>query len=152
MCCRDRSGPSIKLQLLLYPVVMYEDEETGYSESAKQNSHGYYLDLDKLAWYFKQYLVNPKEDGKNPLVSLSLTEDLSRLPPAVVMTVEYDILKDQGHSYAEKLKQAGVPVQYKCYPGQIHSFVGFAVTESGTDVGLQAIDDVAHYIQSTFGA
>ena len=130
----------------------YEDEEMVYSESAKQNSHGFYLDLDKLAWYFKQYLVNPKEDGRNPLFSVLLTKDLSRLPPAVVLTGQYDILKDQGHNYAEKLKQAGVPVQCKCYPGQIHSFVGFAVTENGTDIGLQAIDDVAHYIQSTFGS
>lgn len=138
------------MQILLYPVVLYEDEQTGYSQSAKQNSHGYYLDLDKMAWYFKQYLVNAQENGKNPLVSVLLTKDLSNLPPALVITGEYDILKDQGHSYAEKLKQAGVPVHYKDYPGQIHSFIGFAVTDNKTDIGVQAIDDVAHYIRSAF--
>lgn len=147
---RDRSGPSIKLQLLLYPVVQYEDEQTGYSESAKQNSHGYYLDVDKLAWYFKQYLVNPPEDGGNPLVSVLLTKDLSNLPPAVVITAEYDVLKDQGRSYADRLEQAGVPVHYKDYPGQIHSFIGFAVTDTRTDVGLQAIDDIARHLRNTF--
>lgn len=148
---RDRSGPSITLQVLLYPVLQYEDEQTGYSESAKRYSHGYFLDLDKMAWYWKQYLVNPREHGKKPLVSL-LTQDLSSLPPAVILTAEHDILEDQGHSYAEKLKQAGVPVSYKCYPGQIHSFVGFAVTDNRTDVGLHAIDDIAQHIQDTFHA
>lgn len=145
---RDRSGPQIKLQLLLYPVLLYEDQQTGYSQSAQDNSTGYYLDLNKMAWYFDQYLIDSSKQGRNdPLVSVSLTQDLRNLPAAVILTAQYDILKDQGYDYAEKLRQAGVKVKYKSYPGQIHSFIGFAVSQHGTDAGLAAIDDVGQYIK-----
>ena len=146
---RDRAGPKLSLQVLLYPVVSYESEETGYSDSFKQNREGYYLTVDKFEWYLKQYLSNP-EQALDPRFSVTQTKDLSNLPAAVIVTVEFDILKDQGKAYAEKLQAAGVPVQSKDYPGQIHSFLGFAVTQYGTDAGVQALADVGQLIRKHF--
>ena len=146
---RDRAGPKLSLQVLLYPVVAYESKETGYSESFKQNREGYYLTVDKFEWYLKQYLSRP-EQASDPCLSVTQTKDLSDLPDAVVITAEFDILKDQGKAYADKLQAAGVPVQYKAYPGQIHSFLGFAVTQYGTDSGVQALADVGQLIRKHF--
>lgn len=144
---RDRVGPKISLQLLLYPVVVYESDDTGHSESYKQNSEGYYLTAGKMDWYWKQYLPS-SEQGQDSLVSVLHTDDLSNLPPAVVVTAEYDMLRDQGKAYADRLQAAGVSVHYQCYPGQIHSFMSFAVTQHCTDIGLEAIADVGRQVQT----
>ncbi|DBA95607.1 TPA: hypothetical protein ACH3X3_013455 [Trebouxia sp. C0006] len=146
---RDRFGPKLSLQILLYPVTDYESDQTGHSESFKQNKEGYYLTAGKMEWYWKQYLQDPVQ-CKDPLVSVLHANDLTKLPPAVVVTAEFDLLRDQGKAYADKLKAAGVSVQYKCYPGQIHSFMGFAVTQYGTDVGLQALADVGQQVQEHY--
>ena len=146
---RDRAGPKLSLQVLLYPVVDYEDKESARTHSFEQNSEGYYLTTDKLAWYFRQYLSQP-EQALDSLVSVARTDKLSNLPSAAVITTEFDILRDQGKAYADKLEAAGVNVQYKNYLGQIHSFLGFAITKYGTDVGLQALADVGQLIKSHF--
>ncbi len=148
---RDRLGPKISLQILLYPVTAYESDTTGHSESHKQNAEGYYLTAGKMVWYWKQYLQDPEQQGKDPLVSPLQTTDMTNLPAAVIVTAEFDVLRDQGKAYADKLHAAGVPVHYKCYPGQIHSFMGFAVTQYSTDVGMQAIADVGLQVQNQFG-
>lgn len=103
-----------------------------------------------MDWYFKQVL-NKADEGKDPLVSVSLTKELAGLPAAHVVTAEFDILRDQGKEYADKLQSAGVLVHYKCYPGQLHSFIGFATSQYGTNVGLHAIADVAKQLRTQLG-
>jgi acetyl esterase len=102
-----------------------------------------------MEWYWKQYLQDPAQ-GKDPLVSVLHANDLTKLPPALMVTAEFDVLRDQGKAYADKLKAAGVSVQYKCYPGQIHSFMGFAVTQYSTDVGFQALAEVGQQVQEHY--
>ena len=147
---RDRGGPKITRQVLLYPVVLADPADTGNGTSFKDYATGYYLTTARMAWYLKQYLTAP-EDCSNTLVSVSLAQNLANLPAAIVITAEFDILRDQGKDYVDKLQAAGISSQYTCYPGQLHSFIGFATSQYGTDVGLQAIADVAKQLRTGLG-
>ena len=91
-----------------------------------------------MRWFWTQYLARP-EDGDNPLAS-PLAADLRRLPPALVITAEFDPLRDEGEAYAARLRAAGVRVQARRYDGQLH---GFFQMGGVMDNGNQAIDDSA---------
>ena len=147
---RDQAGPKISLQVLLYPVVLMEDDNSGHSKSMQDFAAGYYLTIERMDWYFKQVLNNA-EEGRDPMVSVSLTRNLTGLPAAYVVTAEFDVLRDQGKDYADKLQSAGVSVNYRCYPGQLHSFIGFATSQFGTDVSFHAIADVAKQLRTELG-
>ncbi|WP_163508265.1 alpha/beta hydrolase [Fodinicola acaciae] len=114
---RDRGGPALAFQLLIYPAVNATDD----SPSMTENADGYFLTRALMDWFFAHYVTNP-DDARNPLVSPALTADLSGLPPALVITAEYDPLRDQGVAYAKQLADAGVPVEHVNYDGMIHAF------------------------------
>jgi acetyl esterase/lipase len=118
LMARDRGGPSIAFQLLVYPVTDYNFETSSYREMAE----GYGLTRDTMQYFWELYLADPA--AANPLTSV-LQADLAGLPPALVITAEYDPLRDEGDAYAAKLQAAGVQVEHVSYPGQIHGF--FAV-------------------------
>jgi acetyl esterase len=112
---RDESGPAIAFQLLEVPAL----DLTLGSPSIEENAMGYGLtaaDLPKILGY---YLSDPG-DAKNPYASPLLAPDLSHLPPAYVITAEFDPIRDDGARYAERLQEANVPVTYSMYEGQIH--------------------------------
>lgn len=115
---RDRGGSMPSLQLLLYPSVDLLSE----TESKRLNSTGYLLDIDSMMYFRKQYL-NSMEDASHPMASPLLAEDLRHLPPAIVITAEYDPLRDEGEAYASALEKAGVPAKVKRFEGMIHGFL-----------------------------
>jgi acetyl esterase len=99
-----------------------------------------------MVWFWDHYLTDAA-DGQNPYASPLLATDLSGLPPALVVTAEYDPLRDEGAAYAERLTQAGVPVMYSDYPGMIHGFFGMALM---LDTAKRAVSDVCGELRSAF--
>ena len=116
---RDEGGPAIRFQLLVYPVTDRDFETASY----RDNADGYLLTRDGMIWFWEHYL-GPDGDGAHPHASPLRATSLADLPPAHVVTAEYDPLRDEGEAYAERLREAGVPVTLTRYPGQIHAFFG----------------------------
>ncbi len=118
LMARDLKEFDIKFQLLIYPVT----DATLSNPSIDELAEGHLLTKKMMVWFCDQYKRN-KEDLYNPLMSPLLAEDLSNLPPAFVLTAEYDPLKDDGRLYADRLKEAGNDVVFKEYGGMIHAFI-----------------------------
>jgi acetyl esterase len=137
---RDRGGPALSFQLLIYPATDF----TADTLSMKENAEGYFLTADDMAWFTNHYL-NSEEEKRNPLASPLLAADLSNLPPALVITAEYDPLRDEGEIYGQKLKEAGVPVTITRYEGMIHGFVGMPF-----DKGKQAMAEACAALRGAF--
>ena len=116
---RDRSGPAIDHQLLVYPVTDHAMDSASYIE----NATGYFLTRAHMTWYWEQYL-GPDGDGSHPYASPLRADDLSGLPPATVLTAELDPLRDEGEAYAAALRDAGVPTEALRAEGMFHGFFG----------------------------
>ncbi len=115
---RDEGGPRLVGQLLIYPVTDYHTPGT---PSYRENADGYGLTRDTMVWFWDHYLTDPSE-AADPYVSPLRARDLSRLPPALVVTAEYDPLRDEGEHYAEKLRAAGTPAITSRWDGMNHGF------------------------------
>ncbi|MGE0748213.1 MAG: alpha/beta hydrolase [Rhodospirillales bacterium] len=115
---RDTGGPALAVQVLQYPTV----DLTADTPSRKQFATGHLLTAAAMNWFAETYL-NSAAERTDPRASPSLARDLSRLPPAIVVTAECDILRDEGKAYADKLAAAGVKTTYRCVPGVTHGFV-----------------------------
>ena len=139
---RDRGGPPIVFQLLIYPVTDFNFATTSY----QQNADGYLLTRDGMIWFWNHYL-RQESDGNSPLASPLRSDNLKGLPPALVITAEFDPLRDEGEAYAKRLAGSGVPTVSKRYDGMIHGFFSL----SGVfDQGKQAIADAAVSLQNVF--
>ena len=117
---RERGGPVVTLQLLFYPVT----DATFDTGSYHQFAEGYHLRRDAMMWFWDQYTTNPEE--RNQIIASPLRasiEQLKGLPPALIITVEADVLRDEGEAYANKLREAGVRVTAVRFQGTIHDFV-----------------------------
>jgi len=129
---RDENGPSIIFQLLVYPVT----DARCNSESYNTNAEGYLLTRETMLWFWEHYA--PTESQKaDPYASPALASSFSNLPPAFVLTAEYDPLRDEGEAYAELLKNASVTVQCKRYAGLIHGFFALSHVVSAGEPGMQ---------------
>lgn len=115
---RDRGRPPIAFQLLVYPVV---DHLASFA-SVKENGEGFLLTAEAMAWFSEHYAGQADIDDRDPMMSPIYAADLAGLPPALVITAEFDPLRDEGEAYAMRLRQAGVPVQTSRYDGMIHGF------------------------------
>jgi acetyl esterase len=138
---RDEGGPALLGQLLIYPVTDYHDPGT---PSMAENAEGYGLTRKGMEWFWGHYLVAPS-DATNPYASPLRADDLSGLPPALVVTAEYDPLRDEGEYYADRLRQAGVPTWMKRWDGMNHGF--FAVPGVVERAGA-AIDEACLWVKS----
>ena len=108
------SEPGFAGQLLIYPVTDFESERPSHEE----NAEGLFLTGDDMTWFRSLYVGD--HDLADPRVSPLIAADLSGLPPAVVITAEFDPLRDDGEAYAEALEAAGVPVRKRRFDGLIH--------------------------------
>ena len=140
MLAKTRKGPRLRYQMLAYPAASNAQDTESYREFAQ----GYELTKSAMDWFWSLYLTRPA-DGDNPLASplKAKLEDLKGLPPALVMTAEYDVLRDEGEAYAARLRAAGVPVESRRVAGLIHGFFGLAgVIHKGRDAINQAATSV----------
>jgi acetyl esterase len=101
--------------LLAYPATDCRFDLPSYEE----NSEGYVMSTEEVRWLWEQYLTGPA-DAEHPYVSPLRAASHVGLPPALIITAEYDPVRDDGYAYAEKLRAAGVPVQHVNYEGMIH--------------------------------
>jgi acetyl esterase len=139
---RDAGRPSIAFQLLVYPVT----DMTRSLPSHLENGSGYLLDTETMSWFLDNYLGDA--DPRQPDVSPLLADDLSGLPPALVVTAEFDPLRDEGEAYAERLGQAGVPVTVSRYDGMIHAFYGM---DSIFDAAKRATAETVAALRDSLG-
>ncbi len=117
---RERGEPTIRLQLLFYPVTDASFNTPSYSQFAE----GYHLRRDVMMWYWEQYTRHPGERDEITASPLrASTQQLQGLPPALIITAEADVLRDEGEAYANKLRQAEVRVTAARFQGPIHDFV-----------------------------
>jgi len=116
---RDRGGPTLVFQLLLVPVTDFRFPE---SASLQAYGIGYLLTREDIIW-FSEHCLNSEEERSNPLASPSLAATFSGLPPALIITAEYDPLRDDGEHYGNLLQDAGIPVTISRRNGAIHGFL-----------------------------
>ena len=135
---RDHAVP-IALQLLLYPAISYAFDTPSYSYF----SEGYGLTRDGMHWYWDQYLGGA--DGTNPDVSPSQTADLRRLPRAIVVTAEADVLRDEAESYAQRMFLSTVETEGYRYDGMVHGFLRMAGKVERSNA---AFDELAESIKT----
>ena len=139
---RDRGGVSPVYQLLVYPVTDHRYDTSSYRE----NADDYLLTKDAMVWFWNHYLRS-EADGNSPLASPLRADNFRDLPPALVMTAEFDPLRDEGEAYAAKLRDAGVPVTLSRYDGMIHGFFSLGAV---LDQGKNAIAEAAAGLRTAF--
>ncbi|HXB52968.1 MAG TPA: alpha/beta hydrolase [Rhizomicrobium sp.] len=132
---QDSREFSVALQLLIYPMT---DQSRAYP-SYERNAQGYMLTTAALHWFMDNYIPD-HEDRKDPMASPMLRPSLEGLPPALVISAEFDPLVDENAAYARRLKEAGVRCDYVCFPGMIHPFftLGGVVEDSARAEALLA--------------
>lgn len=130
---RDRGGPPIALQVLVYPVT----EPEGEFPSRVENGEGYFLTSATMDWFHECYLQGQAPEPYNAPLRIP---DMAGMPPALVLTAEYDPLRDEGEAYAARLEEAGVAVTCTRYEGMIH---GFASMPTLIDRAGDAHDQIA---------
>ena len=135
LALRDQGGPQLKLQVLIYPVTDLTMDTPSYISLGE----GYLLTRERML-YFKRSYLRGTDDSANWQASPLKAHDLSRLPPAFVITASHDPLVDEGKAYADRLAAAGNAVSYKCYEGMIH---GFLQLGGAIDAGLTGISEIA---------
>ncbi len=140
LLARDHGTPPLACQLLVYPNTDYRAD----TASMRANTDRCFFNRESVAWYWNNYLASP-EDGDNPLASPLRATDLRGLPPALVITAEYDPLRDEAEQYAQRLRQAGVPVELTRYPGMVH---GFFAMSGILDAGRDAVARAATYLSA----
>ena len=145
LMARDRGGPHLAYQLLVYPATTTELSTASHSQFAKDNY--YILSQADMEWFWGLYLAHD-DDSKNPYACPALAKSLSGLPPAFVITAEYDPLRDEGEAYAVRLSCEGVSTILKRYDGVTHGFFGMPGILEKAKV---AIGDAADALRSAIG-
>ena len=115
---RNRSGPPIALQVIVYPVTDADLNRPSYLDPENESL----LNRDAVIWTWDHYLPESSRRTE-PDASPSHTENLQELPAAVILTAEHDVLPDEGEAYAARLREAHVPTDLQRYAGQMHGFL-----------------------------
>jgi len=139
---RDTGTPNLRLQILAYPVIDAACDTTSHRTIGRD----YMLWTEEVQWTWQQYLSKPA-DGDHPYASPSRAASLAGLAPALVITPEFDPLRDEGEAYARALDAAGVPTQHTRYDGMFHSFLTFTNLLPAAD---RAHEQIADALRSAF--
>ena len=135
---RDKGGPKLVFQLLVYPVTNADFSTTSY----RDNAEGYLLTKTSMEWFWNHYAPGAA-DRAHPYASPVRATSLARLPPALTMTAEFDPLRDEGEAYAAALQKAGVASECVRYDGLIHGFFAMAnvvpAAKPGMDKAIAAL-------------
>lgn len=142
LMARERQGPALCFQLLIYPVTDCAFDTPSY----EQNAEGYFLTRDHMKWFWRQYLKDPA-DGAHPHASPLRAEGLAGLPPALCITAEFDPLRDEGEAYAARLREAGVAVTASRYDGMFHGFFGMGAV---LDQGGNAVEEASAALRASY--
>jgi acetyl esterase len=130
---RDEGGPDIALQVLVYPVTDADFATGSYTDPANQ----LILTKEAMVWFWDHYLPDAARRSE-PEASPLRAASFAGLPPAVVLTAEHDVLRDEGEAYANKLIEAGVPVDFRRHEGQTHGFFSLLMLP-GSERGFQQV-------------
>ena len=141
---RDEGGPALVGQMLIYPVTDYYQPGT---LSMTENAEGFGLTRAGMIWFWDHYVRSPA-DGVHPHAAPLRAATLAGLPPALVVTAEYDPLRDEGEYYAEALRNVGVAVEMKRWPGVNHGFFFFPGI---VDTATRATDEACAWARRIFG-
>jgi acetyl esterase len=140
LMARDRGGPKLRHQLLIYPVANHDFTTASYEE----NKQGYLLSREMMRWFWNHYLAQP-DDGANPYASPLRAAGFAGLPPAHVITAEFDPLRDEGEALAARLRKDGVPTTLKRYHGMFHGFFSMSAM---LDAGKLAVAEAAAAVKA----
>ncbi|MCJ8206779.1 alpha/beta hydrolase [Pseudomonas sp. RGM2987] len=132
-----RGLPRWDAQVLIYPVTQSNLDMPGYHASDRQ----LLLSREDMRWFWNHYLADAGQRAL-PAASPLATDDLRGLPPAIVVTAEFDVLREEGQAYVDHLQAASIEVSHKCFDGQMHGFMTFLTLRAST----QALDWVADQI------
>ncbi|MGD0074443.1 MAG: alpha/beta hydrolase [Candidatus Binataceae bacterium] len=143
LMARDHGKPRLAFQLLVFPVTDSAMDTASFKECAD----GYLLTREGMEWFWKQY-ARDNADRVHPYASPIRAQNLRGLPPALVITAEFDPLRDEGEAYAARLRQAGVPAVATRYDGTIH---GFFLMSSQLDQGKKAVAEAVAALRKAFG-
>lgn len=142
LMARDKGGPEIDYQVLVYPTTTFSYEFA----DEPQGGGNYFITEPDLQWSWDNYLANDV-DGMSPYASPLQARDLSGLPPATVLTAEFDPLKEEGVAYAERLADAGVSVEHTHYDRMIHSFFT-NLAEPRVETAWEALAEIDAHLQN----
>ena len=144
---KQRGGPRIVYQVLVYPAVDVRDpvDDPAYPSRALFGGGDFFLSMRDMEWFRSQYLTDAAKESHDVRASPIAASDLAGLPPALVLTAGCDVLRDEGKAYAERLTAAGVPVEYHCFEGTIHAFMSFA---GAIPMGLEGLSFVASRLRA----
>lgn len=148
LSCRDRAGPGLCHQLLIYPAVNNHHVHRDL-DSYEENAEGFMLSIDDLMWFSEKYLPDDT-DLFNPLASPLEARDLSGLPPATVVTAGFDPLRDEGVAYARRLEEEGVPVDHRNFDDVTHGFA-MMLDEPRLDRAHECLDYACERLRECFG-
>jgi acetyl esterase len=130
---RDRGGPRLVFQLLIYPAT----DAACDTISHRENAEGYLLTAQDMTWFWGHYLGDLQAHAAEPYASPLRAGNLAGLPPALVITAEFDPLRDEGESYAAALEHAGVAAKVSRYDGMIHGFFGMGAMIDRANAAVQ---------------
>ncbi len=142
LAAKDHRTTMPAAQLLFYP-------STGKGEgtlSYEENGQGYILTAEMMSWFEQSYFKG-QENAKEPYASPLLATDLTGMPPALIITAQYDPLRDQGAQYAERLKESGNEVHYECYDGMIHGFVSQLQLQRSDEAVRKASQQIGSWLK-----
>lgn len=134
LMARDAGGPSLSMQVLIYPTTDFAEE----AESVARLAEGYLLTRESIRWVKRNYLRDER-DAVDWRASPLRAGDLSRLPAAYIITAGFDPLRDEGGAYAERLAQAGTAVTHECFEGQVHGFLLMGADMAAAGHAIQRI-------------
>jgi acetyl esterase len=144
LMARDRGGPRIAYQLLIYPATQRELDTPSQKQFAED---GYILSRADMEWFWRHYLASDA-DATNPYACPARAKTLAGLPPAMVITAEFDPLRDEGEAYAARLREEGIATVLQRYDGVTHGFFGMPTV---IEKGRRAIAEASVALRAAIG-